>query len=208
MNTFQRLRARFDLHLLVPPPEPLPSAATCPLPAAWVALMADCRTAATPGGAMLTAAVPSLPLGRPTLDALLHSLDGSYALQAAGGAVAGLWFRLAVKVRELLVAPRADDVSPWDCGYLRSDAGGLLALRTFTPRRPSLVVVAEAALTADDREWLAATGVRQAANAPLFSAPIGLPWCVLLLREGLALPAGSSFANDHDLHWRPGVWLE
>jgi hypothetical protein len=113
-----------------------------------------------------------------------------------------------VKARELLVAGGADDGSPWDCGTLRGDVGGLLALRAFRPRRPSLVVVQEALLTPDDRRWLAAAADLKAPGTTLHSAPEGLPWCVLLLREAPQMTADSSPDGGLGLHWRPGVWLE
>lgn len=75
-----------------------------------------------------------------TLEAACRSLDGTPRLQA-GGAAAGLWLRLRVKLNDLCWwrSRQADD--PWDCGYLNYGPGHRAPLRAFQPRRATLIVL-------------------------------------------------------------------
>jgi hypothetical protein len=122
-----------------------------PLLKPWVLPQVDRRFAAM-----------GLPAARGTsalVAALARRLDGTHRLQAAGGRWAGRWLRLRVKLNDACWwrKRRVDD--PWDSGYA---GGDLAALRRFTPRRATLVIV-QGETPAVVRAALAALAPRAAA---------------------------------------------
>jgi hypothetical protein len=91
------------------------------------------------------AADPELAAQNAELNAFMCQLDGSGLLMACSTPWAGRWLRLRIKLREVLWwrTRRADD--PWDCGFLRTDEAAIAQLRAFLPRRPTLIVLQDAA---------------------------------------------------------------
>lgn len=118
---------RFDTTALsVTPPRPV-RAATAP-----EELRAWCLQDTTPFAARPT------PHAIDALQALQLQLDGSLLLRSLPSARARWSLRIGLLLREQLGLRRADD--PWDCGWARSST----ALASWTPRRPTLIVSAEA----------------------------------------------------------------
>ena len=195
LDRWARLRARFDGVLMRPPaPVQLPTApaALDPRWQAWCHQADAVAVAAVRAGAGVEA----------TLDHAMQVLDGSVALAACGGRLAGWRYRLGLKAREFLQAqPRLAD--PWDAGWLQPGPAVLAHLAAFQPRRHTLVVV-PAAQVAEVLVWLAARPVTVAAPGSLrlrllLVCPPGQPG---LARLEAALQSQA---------WAPlsaGLWLE
>jgi hypothetical protein len=199
LSRWARLRARFDDSLMRPP---LPLAG--PL-LGWPAEMqfpwlAWCRQA----DAVAVAAVLGGEDVEARLDTALQVLDGSVALAACHGRLAGWRYRLALKVREFLQRqPHPDD--PWDAGWLQPGAAALARLAVFQPRRHTLVVV-QATQVAEVLAWL---GDRRPSVAAVAGGS-------LRLRLLLVWPPGSPTpprleASLQSQSWASvsrGLWLE
>jgi hypothetical protein len=73
-------------------------------------------------------------------EAFSRHIDGSLRLQALGGGLPGLRWRLRIKLDECLWWRPLPAGTPWDAGYLPLSEVALLALRRFSPRRATLIV--------------------------------------------------------------------
>ena len=67
-------------------------------------------------------------------------IDGSTRLQALGGRLRGLGWRLRIKLDECLWWRPRPPATPWDAGYLPLSAAAVAPLAHFRPRRPTLIV--------------------------------------------------------------------
>jgi len=153
--------ARFDTLLMRPPVLGGPAD-----PALTGRLLAWCHAGALP--LALASVAPHA-----ALDAAACVLDGSERLQRLGR-LAGLLWRVQVKVNDLIPgrAPRDDD--PWDCGWLRPEA--LARLPAFRPRRATLLLLAE-----DDAARADLAGLQADAAKPLRLLVVSAqPWPGLL----------------------------
>lgn len=73
-------------------------------------------------------------------EAFSRHIDGSQRLQALGGGLPGLRWRLRIKLDECLWWRPLPTGTPWDAGYLPLSEAALLALQRFSPRRATLIV--------------------------------------------------------------------
>lgn len=73
-------------------------------------------------------------------EAFSRHIDGSLRLQALGGGLPGLRWRLRIKLDECLWWRPLPAGTPWDAGYLPLSETALSALQHFRPRRATLVV--------------------------------------------------------------------
>lgn len=150
------LRARFDTRALRPPVA-VPDASRWRLPPGvapqvWAALLEWCtagRGRRRQGSDAVQAA--SLEGGSETqrvelAETLCQHLDGSVRLAACGSAVHRIGLRLAVKLGDAFGG--LGDAHPWDCGYSLPGPAGHEALKWFSPRRNTLIVMQS--LTAAD----------------------------------------------------------
>jgi hypothetical protein len=158
------LLARFDGKTLrvAPPGGPLPAGSNTlsrQQEAGWTQLQRWCRAGARSGGvpvwqpwrrprielplsvALMRVDLPA-PEQRTLIERFSRQLDGSVALEQAGGRWAGLWLRLRVKRDDACWWRERQDSDPWDCGYLENDPGTRDALQRFLPRRATLIVAA------------------------------------------------------------------
>lgn len=158
------LLARFDGKTLrvAPPGGPLPvgpHTLSPPQEAGWGQLQRWCRAGAGPGAvpfwrpwraplvpqplsvALMCVDLPA-PEQRTLIERFSRQLDGSVALEQAGGRWAGLWLRLRVKRDDACWWRERQDSDPWDCGYLENDPVTREALQRFLPRRATLIVAA------------------------------------------------------------------
>lgn len=163
-------------------------------PAAWPALQAWCMAGAGDGRSPLwrpwaeprvalrlsiatCAAVPGAGASR-LAEAFSRHIDGSDQLDALGSGAARIGLRLRVKLHDAMWWRARQPADPWDSGYVVDEPAALQALRTFVPRRATLLVAH--GLPADAlRERIAILSARRAA----FHHP------VRLLVIGTAVPA-------------------
>lgn len=66
--------------------------------------------------------------------------DDELAALSAESRLMGLRLKLAVKWHELWWWRARHPRQPWDCGYLVEDAGAMVRLARFRPRRPTLII--------------------------------------------------------------------
>jgi hypothetical protein len=84
---------------------------------------------------------PATPRALGVAGQLGLQLDGSLQM-AELGTVGRIRLRLQTKLHDAMWWRPLQPADPWDCGQLRAPPAGPLALTAFTPRRPTLIVLA------------------------------------------------------------------
>jgi hypothetical protein len=141
-STFlQTLKARFDTQALRAPQLADAGGTAQAAPNLQAAVQAWCVQSLPAAGLQLAALVgPSSRAKSAWVADLALRLDGSYALQSAGGAARRLVLRSRVKAQDLAWWRPRQATDFWDCGYIAERSDAVQQLERFKPRRATLML--------------------------------------------------------------------